>query len=317
MTFLHRKVHLIGCYGLDFISDKYLLQTDVENGLLKTPGAAYKALVIPACNFMPVSTMKAILELAKNGAKVIFADHLPNDVPGLNNLDNRRQIFDHLKKEISFPSSFSSDRRVTFGKGEIIYGSDMDSLLSLCNISRESLVDMKLKFIRRKDIDGYHYFLANQQAETIDGWIPLAVKASSAIIFDPNTGATGIAPIQAEGDHSKIYLQLKPGQSLIIKTYTHKKITGKTWNYYERKDQPVLLNSRWHLSFIEGAPAIKKGFELDTLTSWTELSDSSKVFAGTGKYSITFQLPDVKADEWQLDLGKVDVSARVKVNGHD
>jgi hypothetical protein len=304
-------------YGLDFISDKYILQTHVVNGLLKTPGATYKALIIPACKFMSVATMKAILELAKNGAKVIFADHLPQDVPGLNNLDKRRLMFDQLQKNIPASSPFSNERRIAFGKGEIILGSDMDSLLSICNITREALVDKKLKFIRKKDMDGYHYFLANQQAETIDGWIPFAVKASSAVIFDPYTGITGVAQIRKKGDHSKIYLQLKPGQSLIVKTYTGKKIQGTPWMYYQRKGQTVMLNGKWHLSLIAGAPSIGKSFVLNKLKSWTGINDSSNVFAGTGKYSITFQLPGVKADEWLLDLGQVNVSARVKVNGHD
>jgi hypothetical protein len=303
-------------YSLDFISDKYLSQTQVENGLLKTPGASYKALVIPSCHFIPEATMQAILKLAKNGAKVIFADHLPKDVPGLNKLDKRRSFLNELKHEIPI-RSFDSGSHVAYGKGEIIYGTDADRILSFSNVQREQLVDTKLKFIRRKDVDGYHYFLANQQADAIDGWVPLAVKASSAIIFDPYTGASGIAQVKTQGNHSEIYLQIKPGQSLIIKTFTSKKITGKAWSYYERKDEPIAINGKWKLSFTQGSPAIKKTFDLDTLTSWTGLNDSTKVFAGTGKYDVSFQMPDVKADEWLLDLGEMDVSARVKVNGHN
>jgi hypothetical protein len=304
-------------YSLDFISDKYLLQTRMKNGLLKTPGASYKALIIPSCQFMPDSTMKAILELAKNGAKVIFADHLPKDVPGLNSLEKRRAVFNQLENEISISSIFNSVSHIAFGKGEIICGTDLDSMLSLSNIQREQLVDQKLKFIRRKDADGYHYFIANQQADPVDGWVPLAVKVASAMIFDPNTGVSGIAQIKTEGDHSKIYLQIKPGQSFIIKTFTNKKITGKSFSYYEKQDQTIAINSKWRLSFLAGAPAIKKTFHLDTLTSWTGLNDSTKVFAGTGKYEVSFQMPNVKADDWLLDLGTMDVSARVKVNGQD
>src|SRR6185312_1328375 len=304
-------------YSMDFISDKYLLQTHLENGLLKTPGASYKALVIPSCHFMPESTMNAILDLAKNGAKVIFADHLPKDVPGLNNLEKRRAVFKGLEDEISISSIFNSVSHVAYGKGEIIYGTDIDSLLKVSNTQREHLVDEKLKFIRRKDPDGFHYFLANQEAEPVEGWVPLGVKAASAIIFDPYTGLSGIAQIKTEGNHSKIYLQIKPGQSFVIRTFTDKKVTGKSWTYYERKDNPLTIRSKWHLSFMDGTPVIKKTFDLDTLTSWTGLNDSTKVFAGTAKYDVSFQMPNVRADEWLLNLGKMDVSARVKINGHD
>ncbi|MGN6539696.1 MAG: glycosyl hydrolase [Ginsengibacter sp.] len=304
-------------YSLDFISDKYILQTTLQSKLLKTPGASYKALVIPSCHFMPESTMKAILELAKNGAKVIFADHLPEDVPGLNNLEKRRAVFKGLENEVSISSTFNSVSHIAYGKGEIIYGTDIDSLLKVSNTKPEHLVDEKLKFIRRKDPDGYHYFLANQEAEPIDGWVPLGVKAASAIIFDPYTGLSGIAQIKTEGNHSKMYLQIKPGQSFVIRTFTDKKVTGRSWIYYERKDNPLTINSKWHLSFMDGTPVIKKTFDLDSLTSWTGLNDSTKVFAGTGKYDVSFKMPNVKADEWLLNLGKMDVSARVKINGHD
>jgi hypothetical protein len=289
----------------------------MKNGLLKTPGASYKALVIPSCHFIPESTMKAILDLAKNGAKVIFADHLPEDVPGLNNLEKRRAVFKGLENEVSISSTFNSVSHIAYGKGEIIYGTDIDSLLKVSNTKPEHLVDEKLKFIRRKDPDGYHYFLANQEAEPIDGWVPLGVKAASAIIFDAYTGLSGIAQIKTEGNHSKIYLQIKPGQSFVIRTFTDKKVTGKSWTYYERKGNPLTISSNWHLSFMDGTPAIKKVFDLDTLTSWTGLNDSTKVFAGTGKYDVSFKMPNVKADEWLLNLGKMDVSARVKINGHD
>jgi hypothetical protein len=38
---------------------------------------------------------------------------------------------------------------------------------------------------------------------------------------------------------------------------------------------------------------------------------------GTGKYSLTFTLPEAKADDWILNLGDVRESARVSVNGQD
>ncbi|MDR2036373.1 MAG: hypothetical protein LBQ60_00460 [Bacteroidales bacterium] len=51
--------------------------------------------------------------------------------------------------------------------------------------------------------------------------------------------------------------------------------------------------------------------------SWTELPhDSAGIYAGTGKYSIEFELTG-NAEEWLLDLGNLCESARVYVNGKD
>jgi hypothetical protein len=60
---------------------------------------------------------------------------------------------------------------------------------------------------------------------------------------------------------------------------------------------------------------INDKFKLDNLNSWTSLSKDLYIFAGTGSYSLDFNLPDVSADDWLLDLGKVCESARVTING--
>jgi hypothetical protein len=43
--------------------------------------------------------------------------------------------------------------------------------------------------------------------------------------------------------------------------------------------------------------------------------DDVKIFSGTAKYSITFQKPEQKATSYLLDLGKVNETAEVKLNG--
>ena len=53
---------------------------------------SHKALIIPPCNFIPFETLEKIIQLAKNGATVIFQG-FPKDVPGLNDLAKRRTRF--------------------------------------------------------------------------------------------------------------------------------------------------------------------------------------------------------------------------------
>jgi hypothetical protein len=79
----------------------------------------------------------------------------------------------------------------------------------------------------------------------------------------------------------------------------------------------VQITGTWHLDFIEGEPMISKSVDFAELKTWTsfDLADL-KSFAGTGRYTITFDKPEAKADDWILDLGKVCESARLKLNGH-
>jgi len=74
-----------------FTSDRLLDGLSVKNGVITTKsGSSYRALIVPACQFMPVSTLKSIIYLAKHGAEVIF-QQMPEDVPGMKNLDANRK----------------------------------------------------------------------------------------------------------------------------------------------------------------------------------------------------------------------------------
>ena len=58
------------------------------------------------------------------------------------------------------------------------------------------------------------------------------------------------------------------------------------------------------------------GVRSNKLASWTELGDAeAKRFSGTALYTINFNKPADKADDWVLDLGCVRESARVRING--
>jgi hypothetical protein len=76
------------------------------------------------------------------------------------------------------------------------------------------------------------------------------------------------------------------------------------------------------VKFIEGGPVLPKEFSTEKLASWTELGgEDAKSFAGTARYTLTFNAPDSAIRNPQsaflLDLGKVCQSARVRLNGSD
>ncbi len=52
------------------------------------------------------------------------------------------------------------------------------------------MVDQGLRFIRRKHDGEIICFIANQSAEAVDGWVPLASDGKSAILMDAMTGTT-------------------------------------------------------------------------------------------------------------------------------
>ena len=288
-------------YGVDFISDRQLQQTRVSKGQIQTTGNYYKTIVVPACKYIPLETMQQLVNLSKGGATVIFLERLPEDVPGLHQLKQRRAALEQLKQSTS---------------GRIIIANTAEEAMALAKIPREPMVDEGLRYVRRRHGAGYYYFIANQQAKDTDGWITLGTAARSAALFDAYTRHSGIAHTRQRQGHTEVYLQLKAGESVIIKTDTTRELQGPVWAYRQPVGTPQSINGKWELSFTDGVPAIDRRFTLDSLQSWTLLPDSAvKIYAGAARYRISFDKPSVAADDWELDLGTIRESAVVRLNG--
>jgi hypothetical protein len=306
-------------YDADFVSDRYLEKAKVVDGRVTMPGGnSYSVLAVPSCKVMSPATAEKIVSLAGAGAKVMFMETLPSEVPGLARADKRKKGMAKSFGMLPVRGPFESERSDIFGKGMVVTGKDMEKTIALCGQGREEIADLGIQFIRRKNPGGHHYFFSNLHSQELDGWVALGVSASSAALFDPLTGSTGMARLRKEGTKTQIYLQLKPGQSVILKTFSAPMAGGESeaWSCFGKSGDPVEPAGPWTLSFMDGEPRIDGKYRMDRLVSWTELDTGRvKVFAGTGRYSMTFNLPEANADEWVLDLGQVNESARVFING--
>ena len=305
-------------YDADYISDRFILSTKCVDGKLVTQGgSSYEALILPAVKKMPAEVLKHLIDMTEQGAKIVFMENYPNDVPGFSHLQSRRTELKTLLKKLDDTNDFGMVKVSKLKKGVIITGKDLVSTLQVIGKAPE---EMKTKFglhaLRRTNADGYHYFISALQSKDVDNWITLAVPAKSAIIFDPMTGISGKAKVRTEDGKTQVYLQLKSGVSLILKTYTQTDINVPAWEYLHEPIKTIDLKSNWTLHFEQSVPKINGDFALSTLGSWTELNiPEAKINRGTGIYTTSFKLEDQGTDEWVLDLGDVRESARVIVNG--
>ena len=307
-------------YDLDYISDHYIRGTTVENGLLKTEGGTtYKALILPAVNFIPVETMEQITKIVQQGATVIFAENYPSDVPGLARLEERRGQFNELLSLFPEVNTFNEVSTGTVGKGTVITGDDYKQMLSKWQENEESFVsEMGGQLIRRSHDSGHIYFFSMLSNHPVDGWVTLGVNAESALFFDPMNGEKGLAATRKNNGRMEVYMQLKPGESLILKTFKNKKVEDKEWPYYKQAVYNKVLNTGWSLQFVESEPEVTGNFQIDALGSWTDLNNETlEKNMGTGRYHRTFTLDKKPEAEYLLSLGDVRESARVKINGQD
>jgi len=304
-------------YSFDYISDRLLTEARTVSGRVRLGKTAYRAVIVPACRFMPLRTLEKLLELARAGATVIVVGHLPDDVPGMGRLEERRKAFRAKLADIEAGKPETGFTETHLGKGRFFVGADLERMLGSVGLLRESMVDAGIEYIRRRCEDGYFYFIVNLSSEHIDGWVNLAVEAESVLIMDPLfQERLGLAAISRGDDgHLRCYLQLEPGRSLVLRTFS-RRIDGPKWRYVKLSGRSYEIKGTWQVDFIEGGPKLPAGFQTRRLASWTELGDAeAQRFAGTARYRIRFDKPECEADEWILDLGRVCESARVTVNG--
>lgn len=304
-------------YSYDLISDAQLAQTTTDkNGDLKTPGATYRTIIVPKTEHMPLATLQRLLALANDGATVLFLDALPADVPGFGQLAERRAQLKAEFARLHFVPTGAGTMQTMLGRGRIVCA-PLALLLETSSASREPLTDTGLQFVRRRTDEGYVYFIANLTGKTVDGWVRLGRPAQTAIQLNPRRGDTGLATLRQRDGAAEVYLQQAPGESLFLKTLTARTVTGPSRTYSTR-GTPILLAATWHITPLQGGPALPPAFTSGALGSWTAQGGEWERFGGTARYETEFSLPaDAKADDWQLDLGDVRETARVFVNGRE
>jgi hypothetical protein len=305
-------------YTFDYISDRQLQQTRVENNMLTTPGNRFSAVLVPTANTLPLATLQQLIQLAEAGGTVLFDSAIPTDVPGLSNLDASRATFKQLLDKHGInPSTNGAHQKFAVGKGFVAVGL-ASNLLSSAGIKPERLMkDAQLSFVRRAHETGSTYFLVNETTNIFKGWIALSRPAQAVRVLDPMTGKSGIGASRnnTTTGELEVYLQLNPEETLILKTEKALIAQGEHWVWYQTgKSHPVI--GPWAVEFITGGPVLPAPYTTEQLASWTtQGNDETRRFAGTARYTTTFNAPATSANAHYLDLGTVCQSARVTLNG--
>ncbi len=316
-------------YDTDYISDRQLLRTSVSHGKITTAGgASYKAIIIPAARLMPLPTLQKLAELAANGAAVIFLNSYPIDVPGAHNLAERREQMQAL---------LAKGRQAQRG-GRFRLVASIRQAADRLGPSERGLRQLGLSYIRRRNDDGHHYFISALTSHDTASWVPLGVRAQSALIVNPMTGHCGKATLRNNNGTTEIYLQLRSGESTIVKTYATANITANTYIYYSAEGESQTLDGDWGFDLVASEPQIAHAPEAAPLGSWTDLAGYNlKDIMATVRYTkhVTLHDPTLDNDHnspqgttcnglycthqrpgYLLQLGDVRESARVTVNGH-
>jgi hypothetical protein len=327
------KLMLDKGYSFDFFSDRQLQDFKVVNKNIISGGNTYRTILLPANKLISVESMQKLLQLANQGATILFYKKAPSDVPGYGDLAERRAKFRRLYDGINFvfddalveaipgrptaPVVQHSLTSARVGKGRLYESYDLEKLLTKALVRKESMAEKGLQLTRRKNKDGLTYFISNVSGKTFDDWVSLQDNPSAAALFNPMTGTKGMARSKRKTTKEpfQVYLQLQPYESVIIQTFNTVK-TGATFPYKILNSTPVEIKGSWTVEFLDGGPVLPPRFTANQLGTWTSAGgEEVKNFSGTAKYSINFSLAPGQAKFWVLDLGKVNETAEVILNG--
>ena len=266
-------------YDCDYISEKYLLSTNMINDMLQTAaGTRYKALVIPNNNnILTEAVRKHIEDLKQHGAQVIIGTGAAE-----------------LSK-----SARAEEMKSRLGLKLIRRSNDMGFHYFIANLTDKDIADDVRLAVPFKNamwfdpMNGRRY-----RAQTANGKVRIELRSGESMILQTFTNSD-------ESLYDKNVDAIKHSDILDFRKNTP----------YDGSIR--LLKGNWKLSFTETLPACDQSFHLDTLQTWENLNETTKSLMGTGVYECNIKLTKQElqqCNDWAIDLGDVRESARVYIN---
>ena len=298
-------------YDVDYVSDRYIKNVATHS--------SYSTIIVPDVRFMPAETLRYLMSFAAEGGQVVFVGSFPQSVPGYGK-EVEQKVFAELMATLQSRVTFHPEQAMSthWEKGAIITSPTYADGLQFTSARKEEMrIEQGLSCIRRKNPTGYHYFVSNLQGKDIDAYVTLGVKANQVVFYNPMNGLIDLAKTDAKG---RVKVQLKSGESIIIRTFTSGTEEAlKPHKYLNPQHESTMELQDWTLSFKESSPVeITQSYYMKGAPKpWTALGDSVlNVTMATGVYRTTFNLPKKQLDTaYVLDLGDVRETAHVLVNG--
>ena len=294
-------------YSYDFINADVLKNfAHVEDGCLVLDGGMrYKVLVLPKQTTMRPEMLECIAGLVKKGLTIVGPK--PDRSPSLQNWPDADARVCALADQI-----WASDY---YGKGRVYPdGTSLKTIFAELGVTPDCLIcntEDNVRYIHRILKDAEVYFITNSEEH------PTSFQASfrnsgykGAEIWDPVTGnRKGVIMLQ-DGDTQKIDMTLEEFGSAFV-VLRNDALEIKDYELFSSD----AIKGPWHVDFEGESGNPPFSVDMPALQDWSKsANDTLRFFSGTAHYSSKFEIAD-EAEQYILDLGKVMVMAKVRING--
>ena len=201
------------------------------------------------------------------------------------------------------------------------------ALLRELGVAEDFVATGPVRYTHRRTADRDIYFVANRSDQVVQATATFRVAGGTPELWDPIGGGIRSLPqFTRAGGRTEIALRFEPCESYFVVFPTRK--SGATVAPPSRGAQNFAqftelgtLDRAWDVAFdpAMGAPAQVR---FEKLADWTQRPEPElQHYSGMATYRTTFDLPAAEFSNRKaalyLDLGAVQVMARVRVNGTD
>ncbi len=309
-------------YSFDYINGEILSNRAkvVDGKLVLESGMEYNLLVLPNQETMRPEMLEKIYKLVENGLNVLGPKPLRS--PSLQNYPEADKKVAEIAGKMWTMAEGQTSAKV--GKGTVWNGCTVAEVLDAIGVKPDISVPANEElplFIHRTLADAEIYFLANPTEKRVEITPTFRVpEGMYAQAWDATNGSVRTLPVyESTNDEFTLPITFEPLQSWFIVFRKGKpEVTADGVNFPEPEVIDT-VSTPWTVTFDTRRRGPKEPVVMEQLADWTSYpTDSIRNFSGTAVYNTILPVAELDTTaSYRLNLGKVMVMAKVKVNGQD
>jgi hypothetical protein len=308
-------------YSFDYINAEVIVRDlSMKDGRLTLPhGTSYSVLVLPPQETMRPEVLQKIEQLVSAGAVVL--GNPPSRSPSMKGYPEADEQVKSLAQTMWGDLSV---KQRSYGKGTILTDMTMQEAFDLLKLVPDCRIDDNVPLLyNHRTVDGKEvYFLTNQSEQRVQTDVVFRVNGLQPELWDAVTGTVRPLPsFEQIGETTIVPIQLESLESAFI-VFRKEGVSSGAPNLsanFPDMELVIELNSPWEATFE--SDAVKRGpsetITFDKLIDWSKHENEQiRYYSGTAVYKSMFTINEKPAGKnLYLDLGKVNVMAKVKING--
>ena len=306
-------------YSFDYVNAEVLMDAHVDKGKLTLKsGMQYSVLVLPKIRTMRPALLRKLKQLVADG--LVLQGPAPSKSPSLQDYPQCDAEVQALAEEMWQAADQPFASCVGYGKGRIYPQASIEQIMNDLGIVPDFTTDdvaLPVMFIHQTFDDGDYYFVSNQSDQTISFDAVFRAQGKKPELWNPLTAELRWLPEYAAlTKATKIPLVLQPYESSFIVFRSAADATSVEGRNYPERQIVSRIETPWTVTFQSGRGGPSEPVSFEQLTDWIQHADNRiKYFSGTATYTNTFKVSKLPTAPVYIDLGKVMVMAKVKING--